>query len=186
MFSKILLKLIDQAIIPAVLVVGTRLASIALFSNYFDIDYTINKQGITFSNISNYVIINSYSFLCIVAIITAGVFGVLINSALFHHEHIKPHTTAKLFALKLSGLIKNSYEVYTKAAVWITYMWLLTISGGIMFYYDMIYPIVFYTSVIFAVTSTVVLILDIETKVNVSNTSDFIFDMDRKFLENKK
>lgn len=186
MFSKILLKLIDQAIIPALLLVVTRIISIILISNYFNISFIINYNGLIFSNSRNFVFINSYSLLAVMGIISLGMTWVIASSVLFHHEHIKPTTTVKLFSLKMSSLIKNSFEIYTKATIWITYLWLLSFATGLMTYFGSVYSFVFVISLILTLVFTVLLIMDIEKKVKVSKNMDFIFDTDRKFLEKNK
>ena len=111
MFSKILLKLIDKAIIPAILIVTTRLVSILIISRYLNIDVAITKNGMWVSDESFYILLNSYSMLVVDVVISLGILFTLLSSSLFHHEVIKPSTTAKLFALKLSSLIKNSFEI---------------------------------------------------------------------------
>jgi len=186
MFSRILLKLVDQAIIPAFLVVATRILSVILISHYFNIELLIDKTGITFTNPNEYLFVNSYSLLCIIAVIALSLSVTIAMSIKFHHEHIKPSTTAKLFSLKMSSLINNSFEIYTKASILISYLWLLTFTSGIMLYSQLIYNFVFDISVIVTAVFTILLISDVEKKTKVSKNNDFIFDMDRKFLEKDK
>jgi hypothetical protein len=183
MFSKILLKLIDQAIIPAVLVVVSRVVSLVLISNYLDIDFFITRNGIIFENTKDYVTVNSYSMLLITVLIALGMLMVIINSTLFHHEHIKPKTSAKLFSLKMHSLIKNSFEIYTQATIWISYLWLLTIANALMYYYQMVDLWVFYINIIATVSLTVLLTIDLEKKIKVSKMDEFLFDKNDKYLE---
>lgn len=186
MFSKILLKLIDQTIVPAVLVVVSRIVSLILVSSYFDIEFFITKDGIVFENTQSYITVNTYSMFIITILISLGMGIVLIKSALFHHEHIKPSMSAKLFSLKMHSLIKNSFEIYTQATIWISYLWLLTITNGIMYYYEMIELWAFYTNVIFTIILTVLLVIDLEKKVKISKMEEFIFDTNDKYLEKEK
>ena len=183
MISKILLKLIDQSIIPAVLVVITRLVSLVLISDYYNIEYTLQKNGFILDFSKDYLLLNSYSILSIIAICTLGITFTIISSNVFHHEYIKPSVTATLFSIRMSYLIKNSFEIYTKAAVWISYLWLLTFTTGVMLFHGSIFSFVFYISTTVTVVMSVILIIDVEKKTNVSKYSNFIFDTDRKFLE---
>jgi len=183
MFSKILLKLIDQAIVPAVLVVVSRIVSLILVSSYMGVDFYITKNGILFDNTKDYIIINSYSMLILTVLISLGMLAIIVKSALFHHEHITPKMSAKLFSLKMHSLIKNSFEIYTQATIWISYLWLLTIANGVMYYYQMLDLWVFYLSGILTVSLTVLLTSDIEKKVKVSKMEDFLFDTNGKYLE---
>lgn len=186
MFSKILLKLIDQAIVPAILVVASRIVSLVLISNYLNIEFFITKNGIIFENTQDYITVNTYSMFIITVLISFGMGIVLLKSALFHHEHIKPHMSAKLFSLKMHSLIKNSFEIYTQATIWISYLWLLTITNGIMYYYEMVELWSFYTNIVFTIVLTVFLVIDLEKKIKVSKMEDFIFDTNAKYLEKEK
>jgi len=183
MFSKILLKLIDQAIVPAILVVATRIISVMLISNYLNIEFLINTQGIVFQTTEEYLKVNSYSLLAVIVVLAIGMTLNMVGSTLFHYEHIKPEITAKLFSLKLHSLIKNSFQIYSRATIWISYLWLMLCVTGLMFYYQMVYALVFYTSVVITVIFTVILAMDIEKKSDVSKNSEFTFDLDAEYLE---
>ena len=105
MFSKILVRLIDQAIVPAILLLTVRIVSVIFISNYYDIEFTLSMSGFSFNNSDNYLLVNSYSTFSMVVTLTVGLFYILMKSYIFHESHIKPHITAKMFSLRLSSFI---------------------------------------------------------------------------------
>jgi len=185
MFSKILLKLIDQAIIPAIVIFFTRVVSILFLSEQYKLNYTISQSGINFINSSEYIFVNSFSIFITLMAVFLGMVISLLMSHFFHQETISPLTTTKLFTLKMSFLIKNSFEIYTKMSVWVLFLWLITFYTGLMFINKNISDYVFYYSLILSIFLTVLMIRDIENKIKVLNNKDFNFDTDKKFLDDE-
>jgi hypothetical protein len=184
MFSKILIKLIDQAIVPAILLLTVRVVSVVWISHYLGAELTIQQTGLTFTDPHAYKIVNSYSILAMVIMLVLGLSYVLLKSYAFHDSHIKPGTTAKVFSYKMSHIIQNSYELYTQGAIWLSYTYLLTIVAGIMGTFGLTYKSVFTVSFILSVVATVLFILDIEHEVKVAELTEPNLDIDwAEYLE---
>jgi len=186
MISKILTKLIDKAIIPAVLLLTARVVSVILISRYLGFDFTVGFSGIIFTNTIEYVFVNSYSTIVMITVLVFGLAYVLVKSYAFHETHIKPATTAKLFDLKLPSLIQPSFDLYSQAAVWISYAYLLLIISGIMLYNKLIYPWVFYTALLLTIVTTIFFVFDIEQEVKFEKKKDYDLDQDTEFIEMEK
>ena len=183
MTSKLLTKLIDKAIVPAVLLLTTRIVSIVLISSYLNFDFNIGLSGFTFQNSVEYVFVNSYSTLVMAVVLVVGLIYVLIKSYVFHDSHIKPRTTAKLFELKIPNLIQSSFDIYSQAAIWISYAYLLLIVSAIMNYNKLIYSWVFFIVLGMTVITTVFFIFDIENEMKLSKKLKDEYDEDTVFLE---
>lgn len=177
MFSKILVKLIDQSIIPALLLLTVRIVSVVLISNNLGIEYDIAASGFEFSSHQDYVLVNSYSTLSMVIVLAIGLFYVVLKSLVFHDSHISPRLTAKLFSLKLPAFIQNSFELFSQGVVWLSYLFLLMLVSGMMSIFDLMYPWVFYVSLALSVVATTIMILDVEREVRV-NSEDKDFGLD--------
>ncbi len=119
MFSKILIKLIDQAIVPAILLLVTRIVTMIVFSRFMNVTYQITNSGFLFDNQADYVQVNSYSVLSMIIVLAFGVFYILLKSIVFHDSHVTPQMTTKLFTLRLSSFIQTSYDLYSQGAVWL-------------------------------------------------------------------
>lgn len=183
MTSKLLIKLIDKAIVPAILLLTTRVVSIVLMSSYLNFDFSIGLSGFTFQNSIEYIFINSYSTLVMTVVLIAGLVYVLIKSYVFHDSHIKPSVTAKLFELKVPSLIQSSFDIYSQATIWISYAYLLLIISGIMMYNKLIYSWVFYVVLGMTVVTTVFFIFDIENEISLNKQKEDEYDEDTLFLE---
>lgn len=162
MFSKILIKLIDEAVTPALILVAVRLISIFFVSNYFNIEFTIGPTGFLFRNAEQYRFVNSYSILALVLVLGLGLGYILFKAYLFHETHIKPHDTAKLFSLKLSSFIQSSFDIYSQGAIWLSYSYLLLFVLIVMALFQWVYTWVFVVSLIVSIITTVFFVLDVE------------------------
>ncbi|MFC1622104.1 hypothetical protein ACFL13_01830 [Patescibacteria group bacterium] len=169
MASKTLLKLIDQAILPAVILLCTRIVTIILLSYFFKISISISTSGFIFENPGDYILVNSYSLLAMVMLLSLGLLYVLIKAMFFHNTHITPFLTARLFSLKLSTFIQSSYEIYSQAFIWLMYIYLLTLLTWIFALFEHAHNYVFYISLLFSVVSTVFFIIDIEDELGLKS-----------------
>ena len=174
MFSRILIKLIDQAIVPAVLLIAVRVVSVLAIANYLQLKITLSGSGFNITDQANgasvtpetYVIINSYSTLSIVITMAVILFFIITKSLVLHDTHIKPGLGAKMFSLKLSHFIQNSFQIYSQALVWMAYLYMLGAVSGVMALNGTLYTWVFFVTLSLAIISTVVFVIDVEYKIN--------------------
>jgi hypothetical protein len=176
MFSKILIKLIDESIVPAILLLATRLVSVVAVARMNNIPFSITGAGFTFTSGEDYLFVNSYSTFYMVVVVTVGLLFVLSKSLFLHESHISPGLTAKLQNYKMRSLIQNSYDLYTQGSIWMSYCYLLLIITGFMFYFKLLFPWVFYVSLILSLISTVLLIVDIEEELHILKKNVPMFD----------
>jgi hypothetical protein len=162
MFSKILIKLIDQAILPALVIFASRILSLFLFAGLFDITLTVDRSGIVFQSPRDYVLINSYSIMFMSAVLCIAILHNLIKAYYFHDTHITPKLTARLFSMKLSSFIQSSMQLYSEGVIWLSYSFLLTLVAGLMAFFGLCFYWVFFASLLLTVVSTVLFLLDIE------------------------
>ena len=172
MFSRILIKLIDKAILPAILLLTARVVSLVALSHYFSINYKITTSGIEFMSLADYTQINSYSLLTMVIAIMLGISWILIKSFVFHESHIHPKTTAKLFTLQVPSFIQSSFDLYSQASVWLSYSYLLLIISAVMTFYGIVYSWVLSVSLILTLISTVLFVIDIENEMKLGAKND--------------
>lgn len=131
MISQLLLRLIDETILPAVLVVAVKIISMWVLTVAFGIEWQLSlsatASGIEFANHQGLILVNSYSNLMVVVVLTFQLIWVLAKAYHFHETHISPSFTLKLLSLNLTRLISTSVEVYHKALVWLSYLWLVVL-----------------------------------------------------------
>ena len=155
MFSKILVKLVDEAIVPAITLLAVRVVSAMLIARYFSIPLTVGSSGFVYRSAEDFLLINSYSVLAMVCVLA-------VKSHLFHETHITPALSAKLFSLKLSPFIQASFDLYSQGAIWLIYSYLLFVASGIMVYFGLMYSWVFAVSLVLNVFATYLFIIDVE------------------------
>ncbi len=182
MFSKLLIKLIDQAIIPAVVLLSARIISMSLLAMYFEVPFEITKRGFIFEGKEQYMQINSYSLLVMAIVLGISLAFFLLRAHVFHDTHITPKLTASLFSLRMQGLVQNSLDLYTKGAIWISYAYLMTIVTGALSLYSLIYPFVFYTTLAISIIATILFVSDVENELK-SSKEEEKFDQNVTFLE---
>ncbi len=172
MFSKLLIKLIDQAIVPAVLVLTARLVSVAVLSNRLSAQYDLQEGEILFKNTTDFIKVNSYSIAIMFGVLALGMGYILIKALVFHNSHVSPNTTAKMFSLKLDFFIQNSFNLYTQGAIWLAYTYLLLLATGLMALFGLIYAWVAYLGIAITLAGTILLALDIEKEMKLDQDDE--------------
>ena len=172
MFSKVLVKLVDQAIIPALLLLLVRIFSVIFISNILRIPYTLGNTGFIFPNHADYVAVNSYSLLTMLLILTLGISYVILKSYIFHDSHITPVLTAKLFTLRMSSLIQTSFDIYSQGIVWLSYVYLMFFVITALCVFGLVFAWIFVVALVLTLFSTVAFVFDIENEMDV-NTQPF-------------
>lgn len=169
MFSRILVKLVDEAIVPAIILLVVRVVAVVVVGRYFGMAIEIGATGFVYPDDASFLLVNSYSTLAMVCVIAVGLFYVLLKSKFFHNTHIHPSVTARLFTMRLSSVIQTSFDIYSQGVVWLSYSFLLMFASGLMLYFGLIYNWIFYVSLVLSVVSTYLLIIDIEKEMHVEN-----------------
>lgn len=162
MTSKLLIKLIDQAIVPAILLLMARIVSVFLFVSRYDVNMSLGSRGFVFEKPAEYLIINTYSLLVMLIVVTIGVVYVLVKAHVLHDTHILPHLTARIFSLRMSGLIQSTFDIYSQATVWMSYMYLLFFVVGLMVFLDAAQVWLFYVTLALTVLTSVLFVNDVE------------------------
>jgi hypothetical protein len=186
MFSRILIKLVDEAIFPAILLLAIRIISMFLVSKYFGINFEIKGNGILFINLGDYVKVNSYSTLFMVLAVVIGLIFIILKSFVFHDSHISPGFSAKLYALKVPSLIQTSFDVYSQGTIWLSYLYLLFAVSTVMTLFGILYSWILFITVIATVVVTALFIMDIEHEIKINKNREAEYDSDSQYLEREE
>lgn len=168
MFSQTLVKLIDEAIIPAIVVIISKVLGVVFLSYYLNLDWEISKGRISYSSPEAFLAVNSYSNLIMFGVIFLGLIWVLMRAHIFHDTHIPPALAAKLFTLNLPFLIGATIEVFHQAVIWVSYAWFTTFLVLIQTYFGLAYPWVAILALVISLNSTWLLVLDVEREITIS------------------
>jgi hypothetical protein len=165
MFSKILIRLIDEAVVPAFYLVAVRIISLIFITAYTGIPVELGHAGFIYPTDEDYLLVNSYSLLYMLIALCLGLLHVVIKSLVFHDTHITPVLAAKLHSFKVQHLIQNSFHLYTQGMIWLVYLYFLTIGAGLMCIFGLLYTWVVYISLGLSILFTYIFIFDVEREV---------------------
>ena len=177
MISKSLIKLIDEAIVPAVLMIIIK--GIGLFATvvFFNLPFTLEYRSIfgilpsfRFATLQAYITAENYSNLAMFAAVAAGAIIVILKAHFLHESHISPRLHARLISLNLERLAQSSYHLYHQATIWLVFLWLtfgfLTLSSIA----KITYPQITIAAFLVAANLSWVFALDIEKEIELSRS----------------
>ena len=178
MVAKSLVKLIDEAIIPAACLIVGKMLGLFLASYFLKLSFAIKSSqvlwilpSVHFANLQDYIIAENYSNLAMFFVASAGCMLVLVRTHFFHQSHIHPVLHAKLVKLNLESLIAPSYHLYHQALIWLIFLWLtvgfLIISTLLQVTYAQITIVAF----IVAANFSWLFAVDIEKEIEISRFS---------------
>ncbi len=177
--SKSIIKLIDEALIPAIALIVAKMVGLFLSAQLLHLSFTVKNASlllvlpkVQFLNIQDYILAENYSNLAMFATAAVGTIFVLVRAHFFHQSHIHPNLQARLASLNLESLIASSYHLYHQALIWITFLWLtsgfLAISTIVL---HITYPIISVLAFIITANFSWIFAMDIEKEVELSKTN---------------
>ena len=124
MISSSIIKLIDEAILPASVLILAKLLGFFLVSFIGQIPVSIKYRdllgvlpSIQFENASQYTLAENYSNIVMFTAVALGSLFVLVRAHYFHESHIHPNLQSRLASLNLETLIATatwfSYTMFT-------------------------------------------------------------------------
>ncbi|MCX6784203.1 MAG: hypothetical protein NT141_04050 [candidate division WWE3 bacterium] len=175
MLSKTLTKLVDEAILPAVILVAAKVLGVIIVNSVLNLRWSLKGISLVYYSGTDYLAANSYSTLIMFGAILLFTLWVLLKSHLWHDSHVSPATSAKLVDRNLIHLIQSSFELYTQATVWLSYSLLTTLILGIMAVSSLIFTWIFYVALVLTVLTLVLLLLDVERELSIKKESQLFY-----------
>jgi hypothetical protein len=176
MISKSIVKLIDEAIIPAISLIVAKMVGLFATSYYLNLQFTVRNSdlfgvlpSVQFLSLQDYIVAENFSNLAMFLVVALGSLFVLIRAHFLHESHIRPNLHAKLVSLNLDSLVAPSYHLYHQAAIWLVFLWLTTaflLVSSILL--KITYPLI--SAIAFIVTANFswLFAIDIEKEVEIS------------------
>lgn len=165
MVSKTLVKLIDEAVIPAVALVSAKVLGSILVAEYLNLNWEMSKTGLVFSSSEEFVAANSYSSLIMFGFVVLGLAWVVIRARSLHETHITPRLSARLASLRMLPLVQDTKTIYSSAFVWLSYTWLTTVILGVQAFTGTTYSWVAIVALIVSLKATWFIVSDVEKEV---------------------
>jgi len=163
-----LVKIIDKSLLPAILIIFSKIVGIYIFSSLFGIDISFETVSgnlfkvtpIIDSSVDQIQTLSTYSDIFMFIVLSVGFIVITIQSLFFHESHINIAMIAKLAEHNLLDWIKSSYELYHTAITWFIFIWLTVIIIMINSILDKTEFWVFIVAFIFSISLSVILIRD--------------------------
>lgn len=127
-----LLKLIDVSILPAVLMVSSKMLGLLLALRILGITFSTDIQGFipkllpAYSSEDSALLSQSLSVLFSGIALGLGCGLLLIQAHFFHETHISPKHSAQLVRKGLAKVVTSSFDVFHRIFIWLALMWLVT------------------------------------------------------------
>lgn len=173
--SKSLVKLIDNALIPAAVMICGKVSGLWLANVLFDLEWGILTDPnnffsvkIVYSSLAEQITATSYSNLVMYMFVFAGFLFVLARALYFHSSHITPTLIARLATNNLLNLISDSFEIYSKASVWLITLWLALIAVVINVIMGLAYGWTLALGIICTILATLTLLKDVAKEIELA------------------
>lgn len=177
MVSKSIVKLIDEAILPALLLAVAKISGIFFTAALFSLDYEVKTQGVLnilptvyFKNLDHYIISESYSNLAMFSAAALGTILIVVRSHLFHESHIHPSLQTRLAKLNLESLISPSYHLYHQGFIWLIFLWLTVGFLAVSSLIGITYVWLTVISLFVAINLSWIFALDVEKEIEINKT----------------
>ena len=161
-YSKLLVKLVDRAILPAIFLFAAKVVGTFFVASYLGVN---NFNGLVAFNglsASEYVFVNSYSTLFVFLCVFLGMAFLLFKAHVTHETHISPYISARIASMRLNDLVQKSFDLFSEAGVWLMYSWLLTLVSIAQVALSAMYIWVAIVAFIFSFVSSILVIIDVE------------------------
>lgn len=160
--SPIFVRFVKVAVMPAVLLFLAKLVSLIFFAGIYGLQYSIGSSGIEFNDFNSFKMANDYSSAITFLVAFSFTSWLVFKGFYLHHSHITPALSAWLHGQGLENLIAKNVELFVKLAVWVIFMWVVTILVVIHYFLGLTSDWVLYSSLVLSAILTVLSIIDIE------------------------
>ena len=177
MINRNIIKLIDEAIFPALSLVVAKMLGLLLSVYFSNISFEIKTHALfgilpalSFNSVANYITAENYSNLAMFFASALGTTVILIRAHFFHESHIHPNLQAKLASLNLESLIAPSYHLYHQALIWLIFIWMTVGFLIVSTLMKITYPQISIIAFILAANLSWVFAVDVEKEIEINRS----------------
>lgn len=174
MVTKSITELIDEAVLPATVLIISKMAGLLAAAYLLHLNFTVHPATflkilptLHFVDSQSYILAENYSNLAMFTLASIGTVFVITRAHFFHESHIPPSMQAKLAKLNLEVLIASSYRLYYQAAIWLTFLWLSTGFLILSTILKVTYPQISIIAFIVAANFSWIFALDVEREIQI-------------------
>ena len=172
--SKSLIKLIDSSLLPAALMILGKVAGIYIVAKFFNLEWALQNSTDSFFSLrpvfaeKDIVTVSSYSDLIMLLFVILGLSFSIFRAIYLHSSHVDPRIVAKLATNNLLDLIKDSFDVYHEAAMWLVFSWISVVLISLNVLLERTYVWVSLVGLISVIGFSLILLRDVGKEVEIS------------------
>ncbi len=172
--SKSLIKLVDSSLLPASILIIGKVVGIYLVARIFNLEWALQNSADSFFSLrpvfaeKDVLTVSSYSDLIMLLFVLLGMSFSLFRALYLHSSHIDPRFVAKLATNNLLNLIKDSFDVYHEASMWLVFTWIATFTIFLNVLMEKTYIWIFALGLISCFAFTLILIRDVGKEIELS------------------
>lgn len=173
--SKSLVKMIDDSLIPAAIMICGKVVGLWLTNVIFGLEWSIYSDPndffsvkIVYATVAEQMTATSYSNLIMYLFVFIGFLFVLSRALFFHSSHITPRVISKLATNNLLNLVSDSFEIYHKASVWMIILWIALLAVIINSLLGRSYGWTAILCLLTSILSTILLLRDVSREIDIA------------------
>ena len=166
MYSKILTKLISEAITPFFGFLFIKVIVTIFTARSLGINIDLYSLLNTSVNLNDYILINSNVIFGFIVFSFLGLSYSLIKSIYFHNSHIEPRVSLSILNLRVGFLIQDSFHLFSQNLIWLIFNYTSMFLTLFLFSLGLIHAYLIVISLLFTLLGTYFLVLDIEYELN--------------------
>lgn len=163
--SAFVLKLLDESVVPVVLVFSSKIISLIFTARYLGVSYSIQDNKLYFDHFNDLVLANNISNLFVMLVVILGSLLVLVRLYYFHSSHIHPSFLTKLLESDLEFAVSTSFNLFHQVAVWLSLGLALVTSFLIQTLFGWTSAWIFITGFLSLLILALLVVLDLEREV---------------------
>jgi len=135
--SKLLVKLVDNAIMPAVVLGAGKVIGLLAPIFVLGLDYELKDStslipyDLVFSNTQDVILVNTISNVLLVVLVSAGLIYSFMKVHQFNDKRVSPDRVMKLAEKNLLSMIESSINLYARAVVWVIFSVIISLLVGV-------------------------------------------------------
>jgi hypothetical protein len=166
MYSKILTKLISEAITPFLGFLFIKILITIFTARSLGINSDLYSIFSLSVNTKDYITINSNVLLGFVIFSFLGLSYTLVKSIYFHNSHISPKISISILNFRVGFLIQDTFHLFSQSLIWLIYSYISLFLIVFLFLLGLSETYLVIVSSIFTLIGTYFFVLDIEYEMN--------------------
>lgn len=168
--------LIDQSVLPALLVIFGKVGGVFLANFIYKLTPTfviVNRlPQFVYPTSAQFHSANTLSNMLMFAFVTLGASVVVFRAHFLHESHISPKVSVRLSKFRISSWMADTFRLYHQGAVWLIFTWLTTVILVLQAYDGVSSPILAIIAFLTSLNLSWLFVIDMDKEIQLSQKID--------------